>query len=108
MIERMLKFVDVAKQTPDMRAAARRRIDFDEIYRGFDDATAAEQSSRCSQCGIPFCQVHCPVYNNIPDWLMLAAQGRLEEAYEVSSATNNLPKSAAASARTIACARATA
>ena len=92
MIERMLKFVDLAKQTPDMRAAAKRRVDFDEIYRGYDDAAAADQSSRCSQCGIPFCQVHCPVYNNIPDWLMLTAQGRLEEAYEVSSATNNLPE----------------
>ncbi len=92
MIERMLKFVDVAQQTPDMRAAARRRSDFDEIYRGFDEAAAAEQSSRCSQCGIPFCQVHCPVYNNIPDWLMLTAQGRLEEAYDVSSATNNMPE----------------
>ncbi len=92
MTERMLKFVDVAKQTPEQRAAERRLRDFDEIYRGFDDAAAAEQSSRCSQCGIPFCQVHCPVYNNIPDWLLLTAQGRLEEAYEVSSATNNMPE----------------
>ena len=92
MIERMLKFVDLARQTPEIRAAAKRRADFDEIYQGFDDAAAAEQSSRCSQCGIPFCQVHCPVYNNIPDWLMLTAQGRLEEAYEVSAATNNLPE----------------
>jgi len=92
MTERMLKFVDVAQRTPEIRAAERRRRDFDEIYRGFDDAAAAEQSSRCSQCGIPFCQVHCPVNNNIPDWLMLTAQGRLEEAYEVSSATNNMPE----------------
>ncbi len=92
MTEHMLKFVDVAKQTPEQRAAERRLRDFDEIYRGFDDAAAAEQSSRCSQCGIPFCQVHCPVYNNIPDWLLLTAQGRLEEAYEVSSATNNMPE----------------
>jgi len=92
MIERMLKFIDLAQQSPEIRAAAKRRADFDEIYRGFDDAAAAEQSSRCSQCGIPFCQVHCPVYNNIPDWLMLTAQGRLEEAYEVSAATNNLPE----------------
>ena len=41
---------------------------------------------------MPFCQVHCPVHNNIPDWLKLAAEGRLEEAYEVSSATNNFPE----------------
>ncbi len=92
MTERMLKFVDVAQQTPEMRAAEKRLRDFDEIYRGFGDDDAAEQSSRCSQCGIPFCQVHCPVSNNIPDWLLLTAQGRLEEAYEVSAATNNMPE----------------
>ena len=92
MTERMLKFVDVEQQTPELRAAERRRRDFDEIYQGFDDSAAVEQSSRCSQCGIPFCQVHCPVYNNIPDWLMLTTQGRLEEAYEISSATNNMPE----------------
>jgi glutamate synthase (NADPH/NADH) small chain len=41
---------------------------------------------------VPFCSVHCPLNNNIPDWLKLTAEGRLEEAYEVSSATNNFPE----------------
>ncbi len=41
---------------------------------------------------MPFCQVHCPLHNNIPDWLKLTAEGRLEEAYELSSATNNFPE----------------
>ena len=41
---------------------------------------------------MPFCQVHCPVHNHIPDWLRLTAEGRLEEAYELSAATNNLPE----------------
>ena len=50
------------------------------------------QASRCSQCGVPFCSVHCPLHNNIPDWLKLTAEGRLEEAYEVSSATNTFPE----------------
>ena len=88
----MLKFVTVAKRMPDKREAARRRRDFAEIYADYDPALAAEQSARCSQCGIPFCQIHCPVHNNIPDWLKLTAEGRLEEAYELSSATNNFPE----------------
>ena len=88
----MLKFVDLARQTPEKRAAETRRADFAEIYRDFSPAGAAAQASRCSQCGVPFCQVHCPVHNNIPDWLMLTAAGRLEEAYEVSAATNNFPE----------------
>src|SRR5690349_22357240 len=92
MTERMLKFVTISQQQPTKRAVAERRTDFDEIYREFAEREAARQSSRCSQCGVPFCQVHCPLQNNIPDWLKLTAEGRLEEAYEVSSATNNMPE----------------
>jgi len=77
---------------PTKRKAEARRQDFNEIYDEFDQDRAKEQASRCSQCGIPFCQVHCPVQNNIPDWLMMTAAGRLEEAYEVSQSTNNFPE----------------
>ncbi|WP_144183808.1 NAD(P)-dependent oxidoreductase [Elioraea rosea] len=92
MAERMLKFVATPQRTPDKRTAAERAGDWDEIYRQFSAERAAEQASRCSQCGVPFCQVHCPLGNNIPDWLKLTAEGRLEEAYEVSSATNTFPE----------------
>jgi len=89
---KMLKFVTVDRRMPEKREADDRRADFDEIFANFDPARAAEQAARCSQCGIPFCQVHCPLQNNIPDWLMLTAEGRLEEAYEVASLTNNMPE----------------
>ncbi len=69
-----------------------RARDFHEIYADYLADKAAEQASRCSQCGVPFCQVHCPLQNNIPDWLKLTAEGRLKEAYELSQATNNLPE----------------
>jgi glutamate synthase (NADPH/NADH) small chain len=92
MAERMLQFVRVPQHGPDKRDARARRADFREIYADFDPAQAAQQASRCSQCGVPFCQVHCPLQNNIPDWLKLTAEGRLEEAYEVASATNNFPE----------------
>ena len=77
---------------PPKRAAAERRHDFDEIYTAYAQEKAAEQAARCSQCGVPFCQIHCPLSNNIPDWLKLTAEGRLDEAYELSSATNNFPE----------------
>ena len=92
MPDRMLKFVTVGQQTPEKRDVAERRFDFDEIYKRFTPSKAAEQASRCSQCGVPFCSIHCPLNNNIPDWLKLTAEGRLQEAYEVSAATNNFPE----------------
>jgi len=92
MAGKTLKFVNVGKQMPEKRGPEVRRRDFDEIYARFDEAGAETQAGRCSQCGVPFCQVHCPLHNNIPDWLMLTAEGRLEEAYEVSQATNNFPE----------------
>jgi len=92
MADRMLQFVRLGQQTPDKRAVPERRQDFDEIYKSFEPPRAAAQASRCSQCGVPFCSIHCPLSNNIPDWLKLTAEGRLQEAYEVSSATNTFPE----------------
>ena len=92
MPDRMLQFVSLPQQPPDKRPVAERRADFVEIYRRFDPPEAAHQASRCSQCGVPFCAVHCPLGNDIPDWLKLTAEGRLEEAYGLSAATNNFPE----------------
>ena len=88
----MLKFTQVDQHYPQVAPAQERKTNFDEIYGQFDPAEAAVQSARCSQCGIPFCQIHCPLSNNIPDWLKLTAEGRLEEAYAISSATNTFPE----------------
>ncbi|MCE0744560.1 NAD(P)-dependent oxidoreductase [Acetobacter sicerae] len=92
MSAKMLSFVSVPQAQPPKRLADDRRKDFDEIYNEFSPEQAATQASRCSQCGVPFCSIHCPLGNNIPDWLMLAADGRLEEAYSVSQATNTFPE----------------
>jgi len=88
----MLRFTDTPQHFPEVKPPELRKKDFEEIYKQFNNAQAAEQSSRCSQCGIPYCQIHCPLQNNIPDWLKLTAEGRLEEAYAISSATNNFPE----------------
>ena len=92
MTNKMLKFVKIGQQTPPKRDVDTRKEDFKEIYDEFINRKAQEQSSRCSQCGVPFCQVHCPLSNNIPDWLKLTAEGRLKEAYELSQSTNNMPE----------------
>ena len=92
MSEKMLKFVEIGQQNPPKRGEFERKEDFNEIYEEFINEKAREQSSRCSQCGVPFCQVHCPLSNNIPDWLKLLAEGRKEEAYKLSQSTNNMPE----------------
>tara|TARA_Y100000590_G_scaffold435365_2_gene554687 strand:+ start:97 stop:1545 length:1449 start_codon:yes stop_codon:yes gene_type:complete len=90
--EKMLKFVNISQQSPNKRSTNKRKGDFQEIYDEFINEKAKEQSSRCSQCGVPFCQVHCPLHNNIPDWLKLTAEGRLKEAYDLAQSTNNMPE----------------
>jgi len=92
MKKKMLQFVDLNQETPEKRSSPKRKEDFKEIYNEFITDKAKEQSSRCSQCGVPFCQIHCPLGNNIPDWLKLTAEGRLKEAYEISQSTNNMPE----------------
>jgi len=90
--QKMLKFTTVGRDMPEKRPPDLRKQDFDEIYAEYARDKAAEQSSRCSQCGVPYCQSHCPLQNNIPDWLRLTAEGRLREAYEISQATNTFPE----------------
>ena len=92
MSEKMLKFVNLDQQNPPKRSVDQRKTDFKEIYDEYINKKAKEQARRCSQCGVPFCQVHCPLHNNIPDWLKLTAEGRLQDAYELSQSTNNMPE----------------
>ncbi|MEL6198422.1 MAG: NAD(P)-dependent oxidoreductase, partial [Pseudomonadota bacterium] len=92
MTQKMLQFTKLDRVMPEKRAADERAQDFEEIYREFALQKAEEQSSRCSQCGVPFCQSGCPLHNNIPDWLKATAEGRMREAYELSSATNTFPE----------------
>ncbi len=92
MPDRMQQFIKIDGAMPDKRAADVRRKDFDEIYDEYTDEGVVQQASRCEQCGIPYCQVHCPLQNNIPDWLRLATEGRMQEAYETSQATNTFPE----------------
>ena len=92
MAETLLRFAVTPRATPHKRAAGERARDFGEVYDAFSPPEAGTQSSRCSQCGVPFCQSKCPLGNDIPDWLRLAAEGRWREAYELSEATSTLPE----------------
>ncbi|MGC1305091.1 MAG: NAD(P)-dependent oxidoreductase [Caulobacteraceae bacterium] len=92
MTQRMSEFVTVIQHSPNKRAVSERARDFSEIYAGFTPPQGGKQASRCSQCGVPFCQTGCPLQNNIPDWLRLAADGRMQDAWRLSEATSALPE----------------
>ncbi|KQN24999.1 dihydropyrimidine dehydrogenase [Sphingomonas sp. Leaf33] len=90
--EQLLKFVDRDQAYPAKRDAAARAADFREIAERYNPPAAEDQAGRCSQCGVPYCSVHCPLHNHIPDWLRLTAEGRLREAYELSNSTSTMPE----------------
>ena len=90
--ETMLTFVATGQRYPAKRSASLRAQDFREIADRYALPAAEEQAGRCSQCGVPYCSVHCPLHNHIPDWLRLTAEGRLREAYELSNATSAMPE----------------
>jgi glutamate synthase (NADPH/NADH) small chain len=86
------EFIDRARSEPHKHDIESRRHEFREIYDPFQQGQAESQSERCIACGNPYCQWKCPVYNYIPDWLKLAAEGRIIEAAELSHQTNSLPE----------------
>ena len=88
----MHKFVELSQRFPELRKAGTRKQDFLEIDAPFERKACERQSSRCEQCAVPFCQTYCPVGNDIPDWLMLCAEGDWREAWERLSAINALPE----------------
>ncbi|MBN2973586.1 NAD(P)-dependent oxidoreductase [Roseomonas aeriglobus] len=90
--EQLLKFVNREQAYPPKREAQARAADFREIAERYNPPAAEDQAGRCSQCGVPYCSVHCPLHNHIPDWLRLTAEGRLREAYELSNSTSTMPE----------------
>jgi glutamate synthase (NADPH) small chain len=88
----LLKFVDREQAYPAKREPEIRAEDFREIAERYAAPEAEDQAGRCSQCGVPYCSVHCPLHNHIPDWLRLTAEGRLREAYELSNSTSTMPE----------------
>jgi glutamate synthase (NADPH/NADH) small chain len=91
-IRSKFEFIDRDRTGPHKRATESRRQEFLEIYDPFQQRESEAQSERCIACGNPYCQWKCPVHNYIPDWLKLAAEGRIIEAAELAHQTNSLPE----------------
>ncbi|MCC5879348.1 MAG: FAD-dependent oxidoreductase [Idiomarina sp.] len=92
MTRNVYQFIDVQRVDPPKRPLQERRIEFVEIQHGMDQGLVSGQADRCIDCGNPYCEWKCPVHNYIPQWLELAAEGRIIEAAELSHQTNSLPE----------------
>ncbi len=85
-------FLKVKREPAPYRPVCERVKDFNEVTVLRKDEKSREQSSRCMDCGVPFCHWGCPVGNYIPEWNDLIFRGQWKKAIDVLSATNNLPE----------------
>ena len=92
MADRVQKYVSLERRMADKRKPAERNRDHFEIQPDYAPQVAAARASGCEQCETPYCQVFCPLHYNIPDWLKMTAEGRMQEAYQLVRATNNFPE----------------
>ena len=85
-------FLKVKREPAPYRPVCERVKDFNEVTVLRKDEKSREQSSRCMDCGVPFCHWGCSVGNYIPEWNDLIFRGQWKKAIDVLSATNNLPE----------------
>jgi glutamate synthase (NADPH/NADH) small chain len=85
-------FMKYRRQLPLLRPVPERVADWRDVYQRVDDQVSHEQSSRCMNCGVPYCHNACPLGNLIPDWNDLVRVGDWGRAAEALHATNNFPE----------------
>ena len=86
------EFIDIKRIEPETKSIKVRKIEFGEIYQTQNLESVKEQSSRCLDCGNPYCEWKCPLHNYIPDWLKLAQVGSIHEAADLCHETNSFPE----------------
>src|SRR5271168_2329936 len=85
-------FLNIEQQKPIPRSVFQRIKDYAEIYHPQPAESVRAQSSRCMDCGVPFCHMGCPLGNLIPDWNDWIYRNRWEEALRALHSTNNFPE----------------
>ena len=70
-----------------------RKNDWKEVECALSDEELKEQTSRCMNCGQPFCHAYgCPLGNLVPDQNRAVAQGDFKRAYDLLSAHSDFPE----------------
>ncbi|HTZ11514.1 MAG TPA: glutamate synthase subunit beta [Candidatus Margulisiibacteriota bacterium] len=85
-------FLKVKRQGAKYRPVCERLKDYRDVSVVPQEGHTEDQTSRCMDCGTPFCHWGCPVGNYIPEWNDLVFRGHWQKALELLEATNNLPE----------------
>ena len=85
-------FIEFTRELPSKKMVSERLKDYSEFVNLFSDEQLSKQSSRCMNCGIPFCHNGCPLGNIIPEFNDAVYRKQWEEAYQILSSTNNFPE----------------
>jgi len=85
-------FKSLKRRLPELEEPEQRIKHFKEFEKEMPVNLLNEQSTRCMDCGVPFCHSACPLGNKIPDFNDAVMRKSWQEAYEILSSTNNFPE----------------
>ena len=85
-------FLDYERVENESLNPIKRIRNFNEFILPTPEKILKEQSSRCMDCGIPYCHNSCPVNNIIPEWNNLVYESDWKLALENLHSTNNFPE----------------
>ena len=85
-------FIEFSRELPSKRPVAERLHDYKEFVNRYTDQQLNQQSSRCMDCGVPFCHDGCPLGNIIPEFNDAVYNKQWKQAYDILISTNNFPE----------------
>jgi glutamate synthase (NADPH/NADH) small chain len=85
-------FIEIERKEGGYRPVNERIYDYGEVEQTLNETDRINQTSRCMDCGVPFCHWACPVESKIPEWQDAVYNGKWEQAYDILSSTNSFPE----------------
>jgi glutamate synthase (NADPH/NADH) small chain len=85
-------FLEFTRELPGKLPVQDRIKNYNEFVERFSDEKLNQQSSRCMNCGVPFCHNGCPLGNVIPEFNDAVYRKSWQEAYDILASTNNFPE----------------
>ena len=85
-------FKSFKRENESTELVGKRVKNYKEFTIPLDQESLKKQSSRCMDCGIPFCHSSCPLGNLIPEFNDLVHKSDWKNALDILHSTNNFPE----------------